>query len=434
MGKVTAIGAGESGGALQALRRMDYDDARFGAFFMAVMVYAIWGNPTPEQVGIPEAVIGCLLVFATGIERIGEIFARRETVIWRRAAQILFIVCLPLPLIIGAVRGNGMYFAVRDVIPFLYLLLPLFLHDLMMKKGGYRPFLTIITAGIGLVLALRVLWPLLLAGNFDFSFWSLPQPADPFYLANAPTVLFAGLFFIGMAGFEIYRADTKFAVPYAFLLLVLGFFPLAAMALIMQRASMGMVVLTMAFLIVFSFYKRPERALLPFLTVVAIAYLGWDIFTGVADNLIRKNNMVGMNMRTEEAMAVIAKIKGSIWDVVFGHGWGARFESPAVGGVIVNFTHNLFTTYWLKTGLIGMSFVALYLFAIGRNVAALIFRLPVIGLALFAPLLIDVFLYASFKSLDFGLVLLLATLWAEEARLLKNAPYHCTKKECAHHE
>jgi hypothetical protein len=37
----------------------------------------------------------------------------------------------------------------------------------------------------------------------------------------------------------------------------------------------------------------------------------------------------------------------------------------------------------------------------------LVFREPVIGLALAAPIFIDVFLYASFKSLDFGLMLLL---------------------------
>ncbi len=425
MGKSAPIE--EPHGLRHAIMDMDSYDLRFAAFFVALMVYAIWGTPTPDVIGLPEFIVGGLLVFATGLGRITAIFSETETVIWRRAAQLLFIICLPLPLIVGLFYDNDMGFAVRDIIPFLYLLLPLFLHDLMMKKEGYRPFLTIITAGVGVIFALRVLSPLLLTGQF--SGWSLPQPADPFYLANAPTVLFAGLFFIGMAGFEVYRADTRFAIPYAFLLLFIGFFPLASMALIMQRASMGMVVITILFLICFSFYKRPERALLPFITVVLIAALFWDVFEHVAETLIRKNNMVGSNMRIQEAAAVIREVQGTFWAVVFGKGWGASFASPAVGGVIVNFTHNLMTTYWLKTGLIGLSLVCVYLFAIGRKVFEMLFTLPVIGLALLAPLLIDVFLYASFKSLDFGLILLLATLWADEVRRLKNKPYQCTKKE-----
>lgn len=401
----------------QGFMGMDYDDMRFGAFFMAIMVYAIWGTPTPEIIGVPEIITGGLLIFATGLMRIRGIFQNTETVIWRRAAQLLFIIILPLPLIVSLFHGNAPALMMRDVIPFLYLLLPLFLYDLMRKKEGYKTFLTIIIAGMGLIFALRVLSPLLLAANFTH--WSLPQPADPFYLANAPTVLFAGIFFIGMAGFEIYRADTRFAIPYAFFLLFLGFFPLAAMALILQRASMGMVVISILFLLCFSFYRRPERALLPFLTVVMVVALGWDMFEQVLDSLVHKTSVVGMNMRMQEAWAVIGEIQGSFWTVVFGKGWGATFTSPAVGGVTVNFTHNLLTTYWLKTGLVGLSLACVYLYDIGRKVFDMLFHLPVVGLAIFAPLMIDIFLYASFKSLDFGLVLLLGTLWADEVRRLK---------------
>lgn len=413
--------------AWQTVMDMDVYDMRFAAFFCAVMVYAFWGSPTPDVIGTPEIITGIFLVLAVGAGRVSMIMQKTETIPWRRAAQLLFVVLLPLPLIIGQFYGNDLSLALRDIIPFFYMLLPLFLYDLMSRKDGYRPILTILVAGTGVIFALRVLSPLLLEVNP--ADWSLPQPADPFYLANAPTVLFAGLFFVGMAGFEIYRADTKFAVPYAFLLLFIGFFPLASMALIMQRASMGMLVLSIAFLLVFSFYKRPERALLPFLMVVMIAALGWETFSQIFENLMRKTSMVGLNMRVQEASAVMAELDHSLLAVIFGKGWGASFASPAVGGVVVNFTHNLFTTYWLKTGLVGVSLAGLYLYALGRKIIGLVLSLPVIGLALLAPFIIDIFLYASFKSLDFGLVLLLATLWADEVRRLKNGDHQGTKKD-----
>ena len=68
------------------INSMDYNDLRFAAFFVAMMVYAIWGTPTPDNLGLPEFIVGLLLVFATGIDRINAIFTKVETIIWRRAA------------------------------------------------------------------------------------------------------------------------------------------------------------------------------------------------------------------------------------------------------------------------------------------------------------------------------------------------------------
>ncbi len=91
-------------------------------------------------------------------------------------------------------------------------------------------------------------------------------------------------------------------------------------------------------------------------------------------------------------------------------------QSPAVGGLTVNFTHSFLTTYWLKTGLCGLALALLYLARLGRMLASIAPRRPLLAGAMAGPLLIDVTLYASFKSLDFGLVLLLIALWAPELR------------------
>jgi hypothetical protein len=129
-------------------------------------------------------------------------------------------------------------------------------------------------------------------------------------------------------------------------------------------------------------------------------------------------------MRWQEASVVMRSLAESPVFVLFGKGWGATVASPAVGGMTVNFTHSLFTTYWLKTGITGVLMVLYYLSSLGLLLPGIFFRNPMMALALAGPFLIDITLYASFKSLDFGILLLLMAVWgrregnvALEARL-----------------
>ena len=88
---------------------------------------------------------------------------------------------------------------------------------------------------------------------------------------------------------------------------------------------------------------------------------------------------------------------------------------------MVNFTHNLFTSYWLKTGLIGVCLLAVYLFRLGWGWIGLLRGGPVLGVALAVPLMIDIVLYASFKSLDFGLILVILAVYAPGRARLRAA-------------
>ena len=60
-----------------------------------------------------------------------------------------------------------------------------------------------------------------------------------------------------------------------------------------------------------------------------------------------------------------------------------------------------------STPLSRLGLLSFYLFALFKKVWGLILTQPALALALTAPFLIDVFLYASYKSLDFGMLLLL---------------------------
>lgn len=372
-------------------------DLRVWGFFAAIFIYAVFGTPTPERAGEAEILIGLLLAAAVGLPGGWQAFSFREGAPWQAAGRLLLVYGLTVPLITGLAAGNSIAGISRDMIPFLFLLLPLFLFPLFEGRARDLKVLTGIVVVLGLVFAGRVGLP----------YFSGQEVADPFRLANAPTVLFAALLLTGLCGLSLYHGKLVRSVVF----FGLAFVPLAAMALITQRASIGVFCLTVLVLLLTGLVRRPKRAALPLFLLVFAAAAYWPLIAEVVEGLMQKHTAVGLNMRWQEAEAVMDALGGSMFAVLFGKGWGASFVSPAVGGTVVNFTHSLITTYWLKTGLAGLVLALLYLYRFGRMLLRLLPAHQVIALALAGPFFIDILLYASFKSLDFGLLLLLIPLW-----------------------
>jgi len=345
-----------------------------------------------------------LLIIAVGIGGAYRAFAVPHGIKWEQAGRILMLYALLVPTITGLMGGHDVTSIIRDIIAFMFLLLPLFLIGLLQNKTTYIKLLTTLITISGLIFAARVLIPVVFTNE---------SVADPLRLANAPTVLFSALLLIGFSGMHLYRVGTPpYALKAAFYF-ALSLIPLAAMALITQRASIGAACLTIAVLCIIGLYKRPLRMAIPLALSLAAAIIYWPVLYDLSQGLMRKTSLVGFNMRWQEALVVFESVGGSFFTVMFGKGWGASIASPAVGGDVVTFTHSLITTYWLKTGLIGLFLALLYLYRIGVKLWPLLWHHPVIAMALAGPFLIDIFLYASFKSLDFGLILLLIILWAD---------------------
>jgi hypothetical protein len=257
----------------------------------------------------------------------------------------------------------------------------------------------------------------------------LPPPNDPFYLANAPTVLFAALFLLGLAGATLYNRVTVRRVPLVVVLVSLALIPLLSMALITQRASIGITILAVSFLLIIAFWRRPGQATVPGLLLALLLWTGWDVVSLIMQDAAHKTAIVGLNMRWAEAAAVAEHLGATPLTVLSGGGWGAMVASPAAGGATVNFTHSLITTYWLKAGLPGLALALIYLWHMGFMLLQALRRYPVLAVALAGPFLIDIFLYASFKSLDFGLILLLVTLWADRAERLHKTPAYSMQEQ-----
>lgn len=391
--------------------RISVKDLRFLCFLFSITIYALWGTPTPDVPGLPELMIGTLLIGAAGMGSAGKaIRFDKSDMPWERACRALLLYGASVPVLIALASGNDSQAIVRDLVFFVFFLLPLFMHPLFRLEVHAETFtydarkarlLLWAVLALGTAFSVRVLLPFIM----DFRIVS-----DPAYLANAPTVLFAALFLSGLCGLLLYRGDYAGSL----FLLLLSLIPLATMALIVQRASIGAALLAAVVLLGIGLVHRPLRLFMP-LAFIGLAALIYSPFLDtVFQNAIHKTAQVGLNMRWQEAREVFAVVGDSLFSALFGKGWGSSVFSPAAGGVTVNFTHSLVTTFWLKTGLAGVLLALFYLSRIGAPLARLFFRNPVLALALAAPFLIDILFYASFKSLDFGLLLLLIVLFTRQ--------------------
>jgi hypothetical protein len=187
------------------------------------------------------------------------------------------------------------------------------------------------------------------------------------------------------------------------------FVPLLAMAFTLQRASLGWAGLSFLVFGAVGCWRAPLRMLvfLP-LAGVLLFFRHDQVFT-VFELLSHKTAIYGVNKRGMEMAAVWREISGTPLSMIFGTGWGGTFESPAVGGARINFTHSFISATMLKTGFAGLFFAVAYMSGFFVQVYRLLSRDIILTMALAGPLFIDVFLYASYKWLDFGLLLLLIT-------------------------
>lgn len=384
------------------LFKLDTYDYRSVCLFAACMVYALLGSPTPDTIGAPEFLSGTLLALSIGVGRVRDtLLAPVRTRFWKSAAQVFFFYGLIVPAVIGAINGMSISAMVRDFIPFLFLFLPLFLLPVLRARPYYYRSTLAAVLLIGFIFSLRSL----VIRN--------PQLCEVFctdellYLENMPTVLFCALFLMGTAMQGVLQRVSIRSCSLFTLLMLLSMIPVAAMAATQQRASLGAVFLYAVLVLAIGAYRNPRGAFI--LACMMSGFVLWlqISFGGIFDDLSTKTRTVGLNMRPQEFAAVWQVVTDNPFTFLFGAGWGSHFNSPAVGGLSVNFTHNFFTSVLLKTGFCGLILSIAYIAGLLERLTRVIIKNHVLGLALFAPILIDLTLYASFKSLDFGLVLLM---------------------------
>jgi len=376
--------------------------ARFAVFLLGVLVYAGFGAPTPEVVGWPEIAVFLCLVFALWRPVLGLCSERP-------VLALCFAVGGFVPAVVGVMNGHGGGLILRDVAAFLFLMVPFLgmrffqgregADDFARERGAnYSDLYSMVFFVLGLSFAGRSV----LAG-FDF------LSSDLDYFSNSPAVMFMVLF--GVAG--VYRlclsARFDFGVVVRMcVLLACVCVGVVAMSMSLQRISLAFFVVFVLVLVVRLWLQRPVVGVLVSLVLGGLVMWQFEVFETVYRVLESKTRLYGGNMRIEEAAAVWNEIvSGSVWRVVFGTGWGGVFASPAVADITVNFTHNFFTSFLLKTGVVGFLGAILFVGYFLRRVLFVVRCDFVRGYAVLAPFVITTLFYASYKSFDFGLLLLL---------------------------
>lgn len=386
--------------------------ASFLFLALAIVLYALFGSPTPDNPGLVEALIGGLIVLAVGIGGLrGLVDLRLERSVYLKCLQVLFLCGLILPSISGVYYGNDPMLILRDVLAFAFLALPLFLAEKFAADETISRLLPVLLAFAGIAFALRTLMP-------AFNVWISPD--ELLYLSNSPLALFAAAFLTGILWKNLMTKTRHSFFAVAGCLAGVGVL-LAAMLLDVQRATIGAVLLTLVFLAALSFVQSPRRAVLPIVMLVLLVALLYPLVSDTIEVMAEKTASVGLNMRSQEAMAVFNSISASPESLFTGRGWGSVFASPAVAGLDVNYTHSFLTTMALKGGLIMFVLSVLMVLAALYQIFLIFQRDKAAGLALFWPLVIPVLLYASHKSFDFGLLLLLIGVWSTRLQALQAA-------------
>lgn len=398
------------------MRIMDRVQAPVPAFAVflitAIVVYGVFGSPTPDHPGVWEAAVGILLILAIGAAGIKNAFTPVSTGSpYLKILQIFFLTGLLLPCLSAVYAGNDPVLVLRDVAAFLFLGLPLFLSMRFDGRPDLVRKLSFALVFAGLCFCIRTLVPV-------FNIW-IPA-GELLYLSNSPLAILAGLLLTGL-GWNAALKQTPRSFMFAFLCGTGALVIVAAMILDVQRATIGAMALSGLVLFLFSLVETPRRVVFPVTVLLAGGWIFRHTVLGILQAMEHKTALVGFNARIAEAHAVIENVSYDPVAFFIGRGWGATFSSPAVAGLEVNYTHSLLTTMLLKGGLILFCVCGLMLVAALYQIFLIFQRDRVSGLALFWSVIIPSLLYASHKSLDFGLVLLMTGVWSVAGGALQNS-------------
>ena len=400
-------------------------DGRAIALLVALAFYGLGSAPAPPEIGAAEMLIGLLLAAATGIRQpwamvSGALLIRPEARQFERVGSVAFVGLLWLPLLRGAALDWNERDILRDIVPLLYVFLPVLLvAPLRESRGRAVELLATGLALTGVAFVLR--WWTDVGWAFD-AIGHRTMSEGSFYLLNSPAVLFAALWLPFTAIRLLWPAAVPGAAPlspwvrYALALVLVAATVLIDAALAGTVHRMALIMIAVSGLIFLLWCARrtawPLLAMLIGLAAFLLLIPG-DPLSGAFGLVVSKSEQVGVNERANEVAAVLDQIGRSLPSLLLGDGWGALVANPAVGGWLVSYTHSFPSYLLLKTGILGLllmlSWLATLLPAALRLVRG---NLP-LALAALPPVAGGLLLHTSFKYLCFGLLLTLIVLAGE---------------------
>ncbi len=393
-------------------------DSRFFFLVVGVLVYAGFSTPFPRHPGIPEIVIACMLVLFVGIKRPIKKIASEILLVGENARfpLIYFIAFyfLTVPVIIFLFERSLFTNLIRDYIPLVYMLMPLFFAPVLSGSGMKK---------IMLFKWLLVFGGVIYTARYFFNIEVLPwQVGDRLFLDSMlyflydPLVLFAVTYML-LESVNLFLEGGK-KICLAIVFMVVAIFIMSGLVATIQRGSIVLIISVLLILLLSK--ARTMKGVL--LAVVAlVALYGISVyFSSAVDLFVAKTEDVGTNNKLAEAVEIMTVIfDGGVFNTLFGVGWGGVYVSPGVGGNPVRFTHSMITYFLLKTGIVGLILFLYYMFYVGKIVLRGVLRNDIIMLASVPPLLYGLLFQPTYKTLGFGLVLSIIYCIDQAARRTK---------------
>lgn len=373
-----------------------------------LFAYGLFSSPWPRTIGMVELFLGGGLIVLVG--GTGVAFALG----WRKNnafeipiyISIIFVYLAIAPLISGLINNWRMVDLIRDVIPLVYMFIPLFAGYLFSNSQTmWRERISILIGIVGVIFSVRFLI------NTQSTIDNL------LYLPQAPEVLFGGVYWI-LRGL---RGGSKKLSTWSYL--VLGFICFAATLVFSQRAEVGLIILSVILMMLIS--KKISKRIIG-ISVVAILFIliiltasdfGPKLISFVGsqfDRLIEKTQQTGFNGKDIELLSVINIVYEK--NLLFGLGWGSEYFSPILGGM-VSFTHSWLTYMLLKGGLFALISILFYIVWLVKPAIRILVNSKFYDKEVFPSLLAcgavlihGTFLQTNYKTLGFGFVLLVLSL------------------------
>lgn len=244
---------------------------QFSCIILLFVLYGVLGSPTPDTPDWKELCIAIALIGSIGLSGIMQGAGAFKSGPYKKTAgamQLLLYYGLTVPLILAVFKAGDFVFIIRDLIGFLFLLLPLFFLPLLcegktIKAQGVERIMTYGAIFIGLCFALRVLFP------------QITRDEDLLYLANSPLVIFCAIFCLGKAFTILSDAPTLKSI-YSLSFYIFGaVITVLAMLNDAQRAPMIAMALSLGFIAINQFMITPKKIIFPLIVIGASVSAAW---------------------------------------------------------------------------------------------------------------------------------------------------------------
>ena len=388
---------------------LDFRFRRAHLLYVLLVVYAIFSSPMPNQIGAEIVIIAALLIYYSDPLKILNFrrFLNPSEVDYKKfriSSAISFFYFASIPLVVAVYKSNLAVDVVRDYIPLLFFYIPFLFHHRVndYSESDFRRLCFFISL-VGVIMAVRFLS---LAVTDVAAIGMEHMGFDGFLVLSAePSILFA-LIYLPMASHRfISENGLGFRSVVIFLIGISGaLICFSAFGAKVARGPVGLTALAYMAYILLSVKKNGVFSNLFFLFgFVAAGFVFSDQLIGIFDLLMDKQERVGASGKDFEIVSAINVLGASYSSALFGGGWGALFEVRY--STLFSFTHSIFTYFPIKSGLIGLIMLVVYLSGFLPSLKVLWRKSRPEFFAISVSLFYPFFFQPTYKAMTIGLIM-----------------------------